>query len=66
MSTLIGVPQGGLLGPLFFFLVINNLALIINFMCKLFADDTTLGNFDKDLDTLIKTFADKLKVLLVR
>ena len=33
-------------------------------MCKLFADDTTLGDFDNDLDRLIKSFVGKLKVLL--
>ena len=33
-------------------------------MCKLFADDTTLGDSDKDLETLIKRFVGKLKVLL--
>ena len=33
-------------------------------MCKLFADDTTLGDFDNDLDRLIKRFVEKLKVLL--
>ena len=33
-------------------------------MCKLFADDTTLGDADKDLNTLVNRFVEKLKVLL--
>jgi hypothetical protein len=33
-------------------------------MCKSFADDTTLGDADKDLNTLIKWYVEKLKVLL--
>jgi len=30
-------------------------------MCKLFADDTTLGDVDKDLITLINRFVEKIK-----
>ena len=33
-------------------------------MCKLFAEDTTLGDADKDLNTLVNRFVEKLKVLL--
>jgi hypothetical protein len=33
-------------------------------MCKLFADDTTLGDVDKDLNILINRFVSKLKTLL--
>ena len=49
MSILLGVPQGSVLCPLFFLLMINDLAYIIELMCKLFADDTALGDVDKDL-----------------
>ncbi len=64
MDILLGVPQGSVLGPLFFLLMINDLAFIIELMCKLFADNTTLGDFDNNLDRLIKRVVEKLKVLL--
>jgi hypothetical protein len=57
MAILLGV-------PLFFLLMINDLAYIIELMCKLFADDTTLGDVDKDLNILINRFISKLKTLL--
>ena len=44
--------------------MINDLAFIIELMCKLFADENTQGEFDNDLDRLIKRFIEKLKFLL--
>ena len=64
MSISLGVPQGSVLGPLFFLIFINDLAFILDLECKMFADDTTLYISDKDLDTLIKRFVKYLKPLL--
>ena len=44
--------------------MINDLAYILELMCKLFADDTTLGDVDMDLNILINRFVSKLKTLL--
>jgi hypothetical protein len=64
MSIKLGVPQGNVLGPLFFLIFINDLAFISELVCKMFADDTTLVDADEHLETLIRRFKKKPESLL--
>jgi hypothetical protein len=59
MSIKLSVPQGSVLGPLFFLIFINDLAFISELVCKMFADDTTLVDADEHLETLIRRFKKK-------
>ena len=47
-TSLAGVPQGSILGPLFFLVYINYLPNELKFSAKLFADDTSLFTIVKD------------------
>ena len=50
-----GVPQGSILGPLFFILYVNDLPnALLNGNAILFADDTTLLNSSSDLKELFQ------------
>ena len=65
MSINLGVPQGSVLGPLFFLIFINDLAFLLEeIMCKMFADDTTLYDAHEDLDKLISKFKKSLEKLI--
>ena len=64
MSIDLGVPQGSVLGPLFFLIFINDLAYAMNTSCIMFADDTTLYDSGEDLKSLIINLKKKLEPLV--
>ena len=53
MKIKLRVPQGSVLEPLFFLILIKDIPLILNLLWKLFADDTTLYKFWDDINILI-------------
>ena len=53
-NVLAGVPQGSILGPLFFLIYINDLSDDLSSNPKLFADDTSLFPVVRDKNTSAK------------
>ena len=55
-----GVPQGSILGPLWFLVYINELANELKSSAKLFADDTSLFTIVKDKNESANTLNNDL------
>ena len=55
-----GVPQGSILGPLLFFIFVNDLTKAKSILDPMFADDTNLFYSNKNINTLFETVNNEL------
>jgi hypothetical protein len=62
--VLCGVPQGSILGPLLFIIYVNDFPEILEKLeATIFADDTTLLAYAKDVDSLEETANQELAIV---
>ena len=62
LPIIAGVPQGSILGPLFFLIYINDLSKNLSSITKLFADDTFIFSVVHDVDLSAKQLNDLNKI----
>ena len=63
MNITSGVPQGSILGPILFLLYITDISHATNMKLLSFADDTTVSLSGSNIDELISTINNELKLL---
>ena len=63
-KTTAGVPQGSVLGPLFFLIHINDIADQLLCITRIFADDTSLSSTSSDLNHIEGTLNHDLGVIV--
>ena len=59
----VGVPQGSILGPLIFLLFINDLSFLIKSDTEQYADDTTVSESDKSIQTLAANLTESCETI---